>query len=737
MFAEIIINSNAKALNKIFDYKVPTSMEKEIRIGSRVYVPFGKGNGKVEDGFVIGLKDESEFANKEIIRIDESDSISKEKVELSKLMAYKYFCNIADCIKLMIPPGTGNKNSSKRMKSKKGNFVYLNRDIDCSAIKNENHKRVVYFLQQNDGLYISDIEEIAEVSRAILKTMEKNGYIIIKEENIDRNPLINKKIERDIPKKLNEEQQECFDIIARDIDEGRFNSHLIFGITGSGKTEIYMKLISKVIDLKKNAIMLVPEISLTPQMTNRFLARFGDTIAILHSRLSAGERFDEWKKIESGKAQIVIGARSAIFAPVKNLGIIIIDEEHDASYKSEMQPRYDVKDLAKYLAKQGNFPLVLGSATPDICDYYRAQELNNIIQLKKRANSNASLPLSKIVDMRLELANGNHHMISMELQNEIQKNIDKKEQTILFLNRRGYSTFVMCRDCGYVAKCKNCDISLTYHKYENKLKCHYCGFETPVLKECPNCNSKKIKYFGGGTQKLEDEISTLFPSASMIRMDIDTVSKKNSHEEILSKFVNEKIDILIGTQMVAKGHDISNVTLVGILSADGILNIGDYRAVEKTYQTIVQVSGRAGRDDKPGRVIIQTYNPDHYAITMSQKQDYELFYNTEIDLRKMLKYPPFCDIILIRFQGKNIDEIDKISNLVYTILNKIFEKADDVIFKPVPSPIDKIQNKYRWRIIIKGHVTKNLIEAINFSIGKIKKSSDTSISVDINPNSMI
>ncbi len=737
MFAEIIINSNAKALNKIFDYKVPTSMEKEIRIGSRVYVPFGKGNGKVEDGFVIGLKDESEFANKEIIRIDEADSISKEKIELSKLMAYKYFCNIADCIKLMIPPGTGNKNSTKRMKSKKGNFVYLNGDIDFGDIKNENHKRVIHFLQQNDGLYISDIEEIAEVSRAILKTMEKNGYIIIKEENIDRNPLINKKIERDIPKKLNEEQQECFDIIAKDIDEGKYNNHLIFGITGSGKTEIYMQLISKVIDLKKSAIMLVPEISLTPQMTNRFLARFGDTIAILHSRLSAGERFDEWKKIETGRAQIVIGARSAIFAPVKNLGIIIIDEEHDASYKSEMQPRYDVKDLAKYLARQGNFPLVLGSATPDVCDYYRAKELNNIIQLKKRANSNASLPLSKIVDMRLELSNGNYHMISMELQNEIQKNIDKKEQTILFLNRRGYSTFVMCRDCGYVAKCKNCDISLTYHKYENKLKCHYCGFETPVLKECPDCNSKKIKYFGGGTQKLEDEISTLFPSASMIRMDIDTVSKKNSHEEILSKFVNEKIDILIGTQMVAKGHDISNVTLVGILSADGILNIGDYRAVEKTYQTIVQVSGRAGRDDKPGRVIIQTYNPDHYAITMSQKQDYELFYNTEIDLRKMLKYPPFCDIILIRFQGKNIDEIKKISNLIYTILNKIFEKTDDVIFKPVPSPIDKIQNKYRWRIIIKGHVTKNLVEAINFAMGKIKKSSDTSISVDINPNSMI
>ena len=738
MFAEIIINSNAKALNKIFDYIVPKEIENTIRVGSRVFVPFGKGNGKVEDGFVIKLKNKSEFANKEIIRIDEIESISVDKIELSQLMAYKYFCNISDCIKLMIPPGTGNKNSNKRMKSKKGNFVYLNNDIDLNNIKNENHKRVLFFLEQNDGLYIGDVEQIADVSRAVLKTMEKNGYIYIREEKIDRNPLGNKIVNRDAPKKLNLEQQNCYNTIAKDIDDNNYNTHLVFGITGSGKTEIYLQLIARVISKNKSAIMLVPEISLTPQMTNRFLARFGDNIAILHSKLSSGERFDEWKKIKEGKAKIVIGARSAIFAPVSNLGIIIIDEEHDASYKSEMSPRYDVKDLAKYMAKQGKFPLVLGSATPDICDYYKSQvQDGSLIKITKRANSKASLPKSTIVDMRQELSNGNNSMISIELQKEIQKNMETGEQTILFLNRRGYSTFVMCRDCGYVAKCKNCDISLTYHKYENLLKCHYCGFEIPTLKECPNCGSKKIKYFGSGTQKLEDEISKLFPTASTLRMDIDTVSKKNSHEKILSQFVNEKIDILIGTQMVAKGHDISNVTLVGILSADSILNIGDYRAVEKTYQTIVQVSGRAGRDDKPGRVIIQTYNPDHYAITIAQKQNYEMFYDTEIALRKMLKYPPFCDIILIRFQGKNINEIKLNSNSVYLILNKIFENTNDVIFKPVPSPVDKIQNKYRWRIVIKGKVTKNLIEAINYALNKIKNPTDMTISVDINPNSMM
>ena len=743
MFAEIIINSNAKALNKVFDYIIPKELENDIRIGSRVFVPFGKGNGKVEDGFVINIKEKSEFANKEILRIDKADSVTIDRIELSKLMAYKYFCNISDCIKLMIPPGTGNKDASKRMKSKKGNFIYLKISPDnlenvINNLKNQNHIRVLNILKQNDGLYISDLENIADVSRAILKTMEKNELIEIREEDIDRDPLGYKKIKKDIPKELNVEQKNCYDIISNDIDNNVNNNYLLFGITGSGKTEVYMQLISRAISQNKNAIMLVPEISLTPQMTNRFLARFGNNIAVLHSRLSPGERFDEWKKIKEGLAKIVIGARSALFAPLENIGIIIIDEEHDASYKSEMPPRYDVRDIAKYMAKQGNFPLVLGSATPDVCDYHKAENQDfTLLTLSKRANSNAILPQSKIVDMRLELSNGNYSMISLELQKELQENLNRKEQSILFLNRRGYSTFVMCRDCGYVAKCKNCNISLTYHKYENILKCHYCGMEMPVIKECPNCKSNKVKYFGSGTQKLEDEIAKLYPEATMIRMDIDTVSKKNSHEEILSRFIDEKIDILIGTQMVAKGHDFGNVTLVGILSADSILNFGDYRAVEKTYQTIVQVSGRAGRANKPGRVVIQTYNPDHYAITMAQEQDYKLFYNSEIQLRKMLKYPPFCDIILIRFQGKNLNEIKRISTLIYKILNEIFKNTHDEIFKPVPSPIDKIQGKYRWRIIIKGKVNKNIIEAINYSLSKVKNQGDTTISIDINPNSMM
>ena len=743
MFAEIIINSNAKALNKIFDYIVPNDMINIIRIGARVFVPFGKGE-KIEDGFVINLKENSEYANKEIVRIENENSISEDNIILAKLMARKYFCNISDCIRLMLPPGTASKEISNRIKEKTGNFVYLKRDIDEinmlideEKIKSEKHIRVLKFLQQNDGIYISDLELLTDVSKGILKTLEKNGHIEIIEKQIERNPFINKNIIPDKPKKLNSEQKKCFNGISSNIENNEFSKNLIYGITGSGKTEIYLQLIQKVLEKGKDAIVLVPEISLTPQMVDRFLARFGNNIAVLHSKLSVGERYDEWQKIAKGEAKIVIGARSAIFAPVKKLGIIIIDEEHDMSYKSDSTPRYNAKDLAKYIAEKNSCPLILGSATPDIITMYQAKNNDiNLYELTKRAN-NANLPNIEIVDMRNELAIGNKSMLSLKLQNEIEKNLKNKKQTILFLNRRGYSTFIMCRECGFVAKCKNCNISLTYHMSENKLKCHYCGFECGIIKECPKCKSKKIKYFGTGTQKLEDEVNKLFPNSSTIRMDIDTVSKKNSHEEILNKFKNENIDILIGTQMVVKGHHFPNVTLVGVITADSSLNLEDYRAVEKTFQTLVQVAGRAGREKNTGNVIIQTYNPDHYAIIDSQKQDYSLFYNQEIELRKVLNYPPFCDIIMIRFSGNNLNQIQNLANFVYKKINEV-KKDNMLIYKPVPSPIDKIKNKYRWRIIIKCKLTSNVLDIIQYGIQdeKISKIKDASIIVDVNPNVM-
>ncbi len=488
--------------------------------------------------------------------------------------------------------------------------------------------------------------------------------------------------------------------------------------------------------------MLVPEISLTPQMIERFVARFGkEEIAVLHSKLSIGERHDEWERIKTNKAKIIIGARSAIFAPVKDLGIILIDEEHDNSYKSESNPRYDAKEVANYIAKQKNIPVVLGSATPDVITYYKATETDEIkiLELTKRANK-SQLPKVEIVDLKQELVNGNHSMLSRELYAEIEKNLKEHHQTILFLNRRGYSTFIMCRECGYTVKCKNCNVSMTYHGYENKLKCHYCGQEAPIVTVCPECGSKKIRYFGTGTQKLEQEIKKQFPNSTTIRMDTDTVTKKNSHEQILNKFKNENIDILIGTQMVVKGHHFPNVTLVGVIAADSSLNIDDYRATEKTFQILTQVAGRAGRENLSGKVIIQTYNPQEFSIQTAQKQNYKKFYETEITLRKQLKYPPFCDIIVMRFEGKNENQIKTLAIERYNNLYKMLKNYKDLtLFKPMPAPIDKIQNRYRWRIIIKGNMTNETNEILNNLLKQIYKEGkkDIRVSVDVNPNSMI
>lgn len=508
-----------------------------------------------------------------------------------------------------------------------------------------------------------------------------------------------------------------------------------------GKTEIYLQLIDKVLKEGKTSILLVPEISLTPQTVNRFIARFGkEKIAVLHSKLSVGERYDEWYRIKNGEAKIVIGARSAIFAPANDIGIVIIDEEQDSSYKAESVPRYDAKEVARQIAKERNIPLVLGSATPDLGSYYHAKKEDiTLLQLTKRAND-ASLPEVEVVDLREELAQGNKSMISQKLHQAIDENIQKHQQTILFLNRRGFSTFIMCRECGYTAKCKNCNINLTYHAKQNQLKCHYCGYTTGILTSCPGCGSNQIRYFGTGTQKLEAEIQKLFPDASTIRMDVDTITKKNSHEQILNKFQEEQIDILIGTQMVVKGHHFPNVTLVGVIAADGSLNIDDFRANERTFQLLTQVAGRAGREKEKGRVIIQTYNPDNFAIECSKMQNYELFYNTEIGIRQSLKYPPFCDIIVIGMTSTNEKELVEVATKLYYYLKNrlIKENIGMILYPPVSAPVDKIKNKIRWRMIIKCKMNDNMIELINDMLDEYQKMKvrDTRIAIDVNPNDM-
>lgn len=746
MIAEIIIDSNVKTLNKTFDYNIPKEMESNISIGSRVLIPFGKSK-RLEEGFVTNIKESTEYEVKDIAKI-ELQSLTTEKILLSKWMAKKYFSNISECMNLMLKPGTTTKNFANRAKNKTGIFVSLALEkekvqeyILNNKIKSEKQRSILNYLIENDKIMQPELIEKTETSRAIIKTLEKNGIIKLQEEKVIRNPLENKDIKQTNKLKFTEEQEEAYTKVSNAIEKQEYKKYLLYGVTGSGKTEIYLQLIEKVIREGKSAIMLVPEISLTPQMINRFIERFGkDIIAVLHSKLSVGERYDSWERIENGEARIVIGARSAIFAPVCNLGIIIIDEEHDSSYKSEMAPRYNAKEVATQIAKYNNIPLLLGSATPDIVTFYKTQNEDiELLKLSKRAN-NSNLPNVEVVDLKQELANGNRTMISVKLYKLIQENLKNKKQTILFLNRRGFSTFIMCRDCGYVAKCKNCNISLTYHKKEEKLKCHYCGYEEEVHKICPECGSKKIKYFGTGTQKLELEINKIFPTASTIRMDIDTVTKKNSHEEILEKFNKDKIDILIGTQMIVKGHHFPNVTLVGVVSADGSLNIDDYRASERTFDILVQVAGRAGRENLQGNVIIQTYNPDNYSIQYAKKQNYDEFYNVEIKLRNQLRYPPFCDIIMFGISGEVEEKVSKTAEMLYKNLKEKIEKEEIIanVLKPLPAPIDKIKNRYRWRIIIKAKVNDKLIDIINECLySKEILKNNARIIADINPTNMM
>ena len=749
MVAEVIINRGAKKLNRTFDYNIPKELEELILVGSKVLVPFGNG-GKLTEAFVVGIKETSTFEVKDIAKLEEN--LTDKQIALAKWMAKRYFCNVSDCIKLMLTPGTRNKNKEKRIQDKTINCVYLKKDleeiefeIETKKIKSEKQKRVLNFIKDNEGATVPEIEMFTDCARGIVNTLVKNGYLEIVEKKVERNPLLRRDCAKTYKLNLTEEQENAYKCVEESINHKQYQQFLLYGVTGSGKTEVYLQLIEKVLNIGKNAIVLVPEISLTPQMLDRFISRFGkEEIAILHSKLSIGERHDEWERIREKKARIVIGARSAIFAPIENIGIIIIDEEHDSSYKSETNPRYHAKEIAKILAKENQAPLVLGSATPDMTTFYNATNEDafgntkiKLLTLTKRANQ-SSLPKVEIIDLKQELANGNRSMLSVELYNSIEENLNQKRQTILFLNRRGYSTFIMCRNCGYTVKCPNCNISMTYHSYERKLKCHYCGHEENIVTICPECHSDKIRYFGTGTQKLEQEIHKQFPTASTIRMDIDTVTKKNSHEVILNTFKNENIDILIGTQMVVKGHHFPNVTLVGVIAADSSLNIDDYRANERTFQILTQVAGRAGRENLSGKVVIQTYNPDNFSIICAQKQNYDLFYETEIALRKQLKYPPFCDIILIGLNSYQELEIKKVSSKIYQYLEQRLNKEEFKVLRPMPCPIDKIQNRYRWRIIIKGKMTEEANEILNACLKEIYQENirDTRIAIDVNPNNM-
>ncbi|GAA0176958.1 primosomal protein N' [Clostridium sediminicola] len=730
-YVGVIVNNEAKAVNKIFTYKVPEKLQNEVKLGIMVKVPFGRGNKKI-NAFVIEFYEVCLNCDnlKHIDSICERTPLLSEKnIELVKIMKEKYLCTYLECIKVMIPKGI-----TKGAKAKVQSLIYLGEDLSGKFIK-DSYIKIYEVVKKNNGLYNKNtISKKFNLSLSSVNTLIKHNFLIAKEEVVNRFNVREyetyKKVE------LNSQQKNIVDKIY----EAKENMFLIHGVTGSGKTEIYMTLVSKMMEEDKDSIILVPEISLTPQMVERFKGRFGKDIAVFHSRLSDGERYDEWIRVKSGEVKVAIGARSAIFLPFKNLGLIIIDEEHELSYKSDSNPKYDTREIGELKCNINNCKLVLGSATPSVESYYKAEcGYYNLFVINKRVG-NVNLPEISIVDMREELLKNNKSILSEELYSEIKQKLTKGEQIIIFLNRRGFSTFVSCRMCGYVFKCDKCDISLTYHNRGNYLSCHYCGMKYPVKKLCPKCGSKYVKYFGVGTEKIQSIINETFPEARTLRMDFDTTRKKNSHEYIYNQFKNGEADILIGTQMIAKGLDFENVTLVGIIAADISLNLPDYRAEERTYQLITQVSGRAGRGRYSGKVVIQTYQPDNSSIIYAAENNYKEFYKKEIAMREIMNYPPFGKILLINLSSKNENLLIKNIQKIGYLLKKNYSDNDKIIILgPTASSLSRVKEYYRWQILIKGDFDNDFSENVKSYIYECLKNiyTEIRISIDINPSSLL
>ncbi|MBZ9687959.1 primosomal protein N' [Clostridium estertheticum] len=729
-YAGVVVNNDSVQVDKVFTYKIPISLIGKELLGFRIKVPFGRGN-KTLDAFVLELYEQCDNVNriKDIASIcDEMPLLKITDIELVKIMKKKYLCTYLECIKVIIPRGI-----TKGIKNKTAQVLTVCKELEGKFL-NEPYKDIYELIKLNNMKYNkNEFSKNFNQSLSSINTMIKYGFLATQEVIINRYNEEN--YSRYEEKILNDKQQKSVDFIMNS-DKKKFLMH---GVTGSGKTEIYMNLVSYMLKDNKQSIILIPEISLTPQMVERFKGRFGRDIAVFHSRLSDGERFDEWMRVKLGNVKIAIGARSAIFLPFENLGLIVIDEEHELSYKSDMDPKFDAREIAYMKCELDNCKLLLGSATPSIESYYRASinELE-LITINDRADG-AAMPKVEIVDMREELMNNNRSIFSKSLYEGIVCALEKHEQVILFLNRRGFSTFVSCRKCGYVFKCKKCDISLTYHNSSEYLTCHYCGEKERISKTCPSCGSTYVKYFGVGTEKIEQEINRIFPSAKTLRMDFDTTRKKNSYEYIYNTFKNRQADILIGTQMVAKGLDFENVTLVGVIAADLSLNLPDFRAFERTFQLLTQVSGRSGRGKKEGSVVIQTYSADNPTIQYAAANDYDSFYKNEIMVRKAMDYPPFTRILVINMSSE--DEkllIESIQNVGVNLKYKLENNDKITLLGPCPCGVSRIKNFYRWQIIIKGNIEENIAEDIKNLVYELVKNVYNSIrvSIDINPSSM-
>lgn len=732
LYAEIILNSEALEIDRPFTYKIPLEFQEKVQVGQIVKVPFGMGN-KTSEGFVLAIKQEDEvdinFRVKKISAIITNEPvIDLNDIELINFLREKYLCKYIDAFRLLIPVGImkGAKSKSKKV------IVFKNDDLSCMQ-KPEGYIDIIKFLRENSGKYTkSELININSISQYKLNKLIEKGLLAVEEETVFR--YNNRAYNVDYEKKLTLEQKYVLDTY----NSSQNNLFLLKGVTGSGKTEVYMRMVEEVLEKNQSAIVLVPEISLTPQMIERFKGRFGKNVALFHSKLSDGERFDEWFRVKERKAKLVVGARSAIFLPVKNLGLIIIDEEHENTYKSDQNPKYQTKEVAEFLSEQKGCRVVLGSATPTIESYYRALigELD-LLELNSRVDGKAMPPM-EVIDMRNELRSGNISLFSRELFKEIQEKLSKGEQIILFLNRRGFSTFVSCRSCGYVFKCEECDISMTYHR-SGLLVCHYCGKTKRAPQKCPKCDSKYVKFFGAGTQRVEEEVKKYFKDARVLRMDVDTTRSKDSYENIYNTFKEGKADILIGTQMISKGLDFKNVTLVGILAADMSINIPDYRAAERTFQIITQVAGRAGRGQKQGKVVIQTYTPEHYSLEYAVNYDYEGFYEKEFTVRALMKYPPFGKILLINGISKKEDLLKNFMHKISNVIKPLVEKEVDVdILGPIPCLVSKVKENYRWQIVVKGEFNSEFAKKIKELLYDENKNvyNDIRISMDINPNNL-
>ena len=729
MFAEVIVDIAHSEVDRVFEYV----SDETVKLGNRVLVPFGN---KTVEGIVIGFKKDSDIPLEKIKSIisviEETPVLTEETLLLSEYIRKEYYCTAAQSLRLFLP----SEMRKGKIKEKFVNFIKIAEDFDQSVLSSLKKSAVkqrdaLLFLSGGGEYPLSEINE--KFGASAVKALISRGVAEVFPIKNYRFPY----------KKLSGEKKE---ILLTDAQKAAVNSvlytdkttTLLFGVTGSGKTEVYLNLIENALNNGKTAIMLVPEIALTPQMLSQLRARFSYLAAILHSGLSAGERFDEWWRIRNGEAKVVIGARSAVFAPINNVGIIIIDEEHDGSYSSETVPRYETVDVAKYRAKFNGAKLVLGSATPSVESFMHAENGDyNLVELPERINKKP-LPEVEFVDMKNEIKRGNNSNFSSLLKEEIAECLKNGNQAMIFLNQRGYSKIVVCTECGHVQKCPSCDVSLTYHKEDDSLLCHYCGAKFKMIDACTECGSKFIRYGGMGTERVVIELNKLFPSAKILRMDRDTTQTKEGHFSILSAFAEKKADILVGTQMIAKGHDFPNVSLVGILDADQSLHFSDYRSAERTFELITQVAGRSGRADVKGKVVVQTYSPENPVLRQAIKYDYLSFYKNEISIRKATAFPPFTDIIRILFSSEDEEKAIDATKAAYNDLSAIRneDKEKFRFFGAMKSPIKRLQNKFRYQIlmrIVKGD--DDLKDRLYFTAVK-QKSRSVFVSFEVNPNNL-